>query len=350
MKQYGILIVMVILVLMLLPLPAFFSKTTSDNPSTSQTSSQTTNTQNRPESSDTESSVSTTTSPTATDEKDSFKVLDTKTGNVIEINERDFIISTVACEMYPSYHTEALKAQAVAAYTYYSVQRNKNQSKLNPALKGADFSDVPNGFPEYYSVEGLKKRWGTQFDTYYNKIKNAVDAVFGKKIYYKDEAIVAAYHSIGLGETENAKVVWGSEYAYLKSVPSPGDKLSPNYQSTAVFKETDFKNKILTLDKSVKFSNDPSSWISGTPKASEAGTVTAITVGDKTFTGAQIRTAFGLRSACFTVRYSNKSFEFTVHGYGHGVGMSQYGADYLARQGSDWQEILHYYYTDIEIK
>ena len=288
-----------------------------------------------------------TSSPSASD---TFRVLDTDSGKVVELSERDFLIGTVANELYPTYHIEAMKAQAVAAYTYYSRKRTAQRANPSADLKGADFSDVPSRFPEGYTTEGLKERWGKNYDTYYKKVCEAVDAVAGKRLYYDGQPIMASYHAISFGATETAGVVWGSDYPYLQSVPSPGDKLSPDYETVVSFKAADFSAALCKEVKDLKLEGDAAGWVTGDPKLSEAGTVEEITVGGMKITGRQMRAALSLRSACFTVKYADGAFQFTVHGFGHGVGMSQYGADYMARQGSTWQEILTHYYTGVTIE
>ena len=190
------------------------------------------------------------------------------------MSERDFIVGTVACEMYPTYHVEALKAQAVAAYTYYTNQRNRQIANPEASLQGADFDDVPSGFPLYYTQEGLKQRWGNNYDTYYTKITSAVDAVFGKLIMYENAPILAAYHAISFGNTENAEVVWGKEYAYLKAVPSPGDKLSPTFQSVVSFTSAEFSAAVSAIGNGIKTEGDASTWIGTDIERSSSGTVT----------------------------------------------------------------------------
>ena len=342
MKRYALLILTVFLLLLLIPLPAL-GILGEDKPPVSSSGGES----SYPKGS--KPSPSPSSSPSSQMEGDSFKVLDEKTGEVMEIGVRDFLIGTVSSEMYPTYHIEAMKAQTVASYTYYTVQRIRQQKNPNPDLKGADFSDVPSTFPETYTQEGLKKRWGDRFDEYYKKVCEAVDAVWGKRLEYEGEPILAAYHAISFGTTEDAVNVWGEGYPYLVSVPSPGDKLSPDFASTVTFTPEEFTQGLKTVFPDCVLEGDADTWIASEITRSEAGTVTAIKVGGIACTGRQIRTALGLRSACFTVEYKNDGFTFQVEGYGHGVGMSQYGADYLARQGSNWEEILHHYYTGAEI-
>ena len=286
------------------------------------------------------------TKPSAATTKDDaqavFRVLDAKADVIYTFAERDFLIYTVAAEMPASYPVEALKAQAVASYTYYTYQRNRELEGLH----GADFSDPPSSFPDSYSTDALKQRWGDKYDTYLKKIADAVDAVAGEMVRYKNEPIFAAYHSCNGGTTETAKTVWGVEYRYLQSVNSSGDTLSPNVSSTVTVSDKAFAAAFPEL----KLSGDPDTWITGKPIVSDAGTVTAITIGEETLSGREVRTAFDLRSACFTVEHTKDGFVFSVTGYGHGVGMSQYGAKSLADQGFDYKEILQHYYTDTVVK
>lgn len=281
---------------------------------------------------------------------DTFRLLNTETGKVEEIGVREFLIGVVAVEMYPTYHTEALKAQAVASYTYYCVQRNRHRSTPDAALKGADFADRQNNLPVYYTQDELKERWGKNYATYSAKLGKAVDAVLGKRITYNGELITAVYHAISAGTTEDAAILWGTSYPYLKPVASPGDKLSPAFESIVTLKPEEFSSKLKKSVDGLTFQGEADTWLNKDVQTSASGTVTRLTVCGKALTGAQVREALSLRSACFSVTYGDGSFRFTVWGYGHDVGMSQYGADYLARQGSTYDEILRFYYTGVTIE
>lgn len=338
MKRYGILLLCCYLILLLLPLPAL-GVLKEDKPSAPSPGSAAS------------SPISDTASDTSEPEADQavFKVLDTEADVIYTFNERDFVLYTVAAEMLPTYHVEALKAQAVATYTYYCYQRERRRENPDPELKGADFSDVPSTFPALYSPDGLKERWGGQYDAYLEKVAGAVDEVLGKHMLYEGKDIFAAYHSTSSGTTESAETVWGKDYPYLQPVSSPGDKLSPDYQSDVSFTPEQFAEAMNAHISGLTLEGDAAGWITGSPTLSDSGTVTAITIGGVELTGKQVREALDLRSACFTVEYKDGSFVFAVHGYGHGVGMSQYGADYMARQGATWEEILNHYYTGITI-
>lgn len=272
---------------------------------------------------------------------ESITILDAAAGVLYTFNERDFLIYTVAAEMPASFHAEALKAQAVATYTYYL--REKEQNADNAALQGAHSSQVPTSFPDAYSPEGLKAVWGDGYDANLRAVAGAVDSVFGKKLTYDGKPILAVYHSENGGRTETAGVVWGTDYPYLQSVASTGDDTGAR---TVTVSEADFAAAF----KDQQLTGDAASWIAGETTVSPAGTVTAITIGGKVFTGREVREKLKLRSACFTVTHENGGFTFAVKGYGHGVGMSQVGANAMAKQGFSYKEILEHYYTGVTVE
>ncbi|MBQ1950830.1 MAG: stage II sporulation protein D [Clostridia bacterium] len=332
MKGYGLLILLTALCLLLLPLPAFpFQSTAAAAPPKQQDSTSL-------DKSD------------ATDEKNAnqatFRILCDK--QVVELDERDFLIRTLAFEMSPTYHTEALKAQTVAAYTYYGRRREAQRANPDAALLGADFATPDASFPAEYTAEKLKARWGSAYTEHYNKLCKVVDAVLGETIRRDGQLIDACYFAISNGCTESAKTVWGTDIPYLQSVASPGDKLSPDYETKVTCSDEQIKNA-LAGEQNVTLPADATTWF-GEPTLSAAGTVASIPVGNSNLPGTKVRALFGLRSASFTVTRQKDGWLFTVHGYGHGVGMSQYGADYLARQGYTYKEILCYYYTGVVIE
>ena len=330
MKGYLILFLLTALLLLLLPLPALGTSDAavpSPDPSVTAPPSPT-----RP------------TAPAK--EEDAFRVLDAASGSVVVMGEREFLIGTLAAEMYPSYQIEALKAQAVAAYTYYGYRR----AAARESGEESDFSDVPSTFPGLYTERGMREKWGDKYPAYYQKLCEAVDEVLGQRILYEGEPIMAVYHAISPEQTESAAVIWGGDLPYLQPVKSPGDTLAPTYESVVTVPVTDFAAGVKELG--AELSGEPDKWIDFTNiRRSPSGTVTEIKVGGKALTGRQIRAAFDLRSAVFTVVYrADSGFTFTVHGYGHGVGMSQYGANCLAAQGKTYKEILQYYYKGVTIE
>lgn len=329
MKGYAVFLLSVACMLMLLPLPAL--------PKTQSTLAS-------PISAPNESTPST--SDVGEAEEMTFKIL---TGDTVtELSCREFLIRTLAFEMAPTYHAEALKAQAVAAYTYYGRRQRAQTADPDPTLNGAHFKAPDDTFPQNYTVDKLRERWGDKFEEYYANLCAAVDAVTGKHITHNGEWIDACYFAVSNGSTESAKVVWGADVPYLQAVASPGDKLAANYETKTVLATEQVGAALTAADTALVLGDDPAVWF-GEPTLSAAGTVASIPVGGKALAGTAVRAALDLRSATFAVAYADGSFTFTVRGYGHGVGMSQVGANYLAQQGYTWQEILQYYYTGVSI-
>ncbi|MGN1419347.1 MAG: stage II sporulation protein D [Acutalibacteraceae bacterium] len=273
------------------------------------------------------------------------KVLRTSSGKVVQMNMKDYLIGAVSSEISPFYEEEAIKAQAVACYTYAKwLMLNADRSQID----GADISDSPETHQGYYDEDELKERWGDKYESYKQKIESCVSSVLGKYMTYNNEPIIACYHSLSSGKTEDALTVWGKDIEYLKSVSAPGDKLSPDYDSSVTLTEEEFSQKCKSLGD-LSLPKKASDWVKDL-KTSKNGFVTSVKIGSKTFDGNDIRSAFSLKSPYFTVKYEDAKFTFSVVGYGHGLGMSQYSADYMARQGSSYEEILKHFYTGIEIQ
>jgi stage II sporulation protein D len=273
----------------------------------------------------------------------SFRIMDSNTKQVLTVNDRDFLTGAVSAEMSPSAETEALKAQAVSCYTYYSRLRQIQRKTPDSSLNGADFSaDLQNG--QVYLTDDLrKKRWGSHYDQYAQALKAAIDPVFGQALRSNGELIEATYYAISSGNTESSADVWGGARPYLVSVASPGDRFAGGYQTTVTLPSDKMKLEILAAAPDANLSGDPSGWV-GTSERTSAGTVKSVLLGGKSITGNEARSAFGLRSANFTITYSNNQFTFRVLGYGHDVGMSQTGAQYMAKEGASYQQILSWYY------
>ena len=271
---------------------------------------------------------------------ETIAVMRSASGRTETIGMEEYLVGCLAAEMLASSHEEALKAQAVASYTYA-------RYRLDVAGKEA-LSDSGASDQGYLSEAQRRERWGKNYEVYEAKVEKAVQAVRGQTITYDGKPIFAAYHSVSGGKTESAGTYWGQDYPCLQSADSPGDKLSPDYTQTVTFTPAEIKTALGKL-KGVKLEGDQAKWF-GKPVRSEAGTVTEIAVGGAKLTGRQVREALELRSANFEVTYKNGAFQVKTYGYGHGVGMSQYGADFMARQGDSYKEILAHYYPGCEIK
>lgn len=279
--------------------------------------------------------------------EDYISVMSSSTGRIEKIGMREYVIGCVAAEMSALYHTEALKAQAVACYTYAKKTCEQNEKHKDSDLGDADITDSSDSHQGYLNEKKRKEKWGEKFEEYEAKIESAVDEVFGSYLTYDGETALAVYHAISAGSTQSAETLWDSEIPYLTSVESPGDKLSPDYISKSSFTESEFKKA--AKECGVKLIGNAENWL-GEIQQADSGYVTSVSLGNQNVAASKIRESFKLRSLCFDIEYSGEEFVFTCYGYGHGAGMSQYGADYMARQGSTWQEILMHYYPGTEIK
>jgi stage II sporulation protein D len=279
---------------------------------------------------------------------DGFKILNETTGSIDRISVADYVIGAVMSEMPATFDKEALKAQAVAAHTYALRSHESQIQNPDPSLRGADFRADPPKYLGYMTMDIAKDRFGVYFDEYYKKISEAAHEVMDEILVYEGEPIVAAYHAISAGKTEAASNVWISSVSYLVPVDSEGDLLSSGYEVTTPVSADDVKSKILGTFPDIKFPDNPSDWFEILSR-SDSGYITEMKVGDTDLTGLEVRNALGLRSSDFEIQQSGETFSFTTFGYGHGVGLSQYGSDYMARQGFSYSEILTHYYQGTEI-
>lgn len=273
-----------------------------------------------------------------------FRVLDTATDRVEKISEWDYVWGVVAAEMGYTYSPEALKAQTIAAYTL--AVRARGIATTNKETY--DLTNDSTKHQAFMTAAAAKSNWGKSFEENQKKIAQAMEEVWGLVLTYEDQPIFAAYHAISGGRTEAAKTVWGGDYPYLQPVESVGDLMAEQYLTTVKYTPEAFVERAKALDLNLK--PEDASKFAATPERSESGMVTAYTLGGKTFTGSQMRTAFGLRSANFDLVWQEGELVFTVRGYGHGVGMSQQGAEHMAKQGSTYKEILSWYYKDCKIQ
>lgn len=274
---------------------------------------------------------------TTTTESSSIVVSSSDGSSKTEIDLQNYIVGVVAAEMPASFETEALKAQAVAAYSYQKYLKENGSDYIT------DSSAVNQ---EYMTEDELRSLWGSKYDSYMKKINSAVQSVFGEYLSYEDKTVPALYHALSPGTTESAEKVFGNEVKCLESVTAPGDKLSPEYCTETVINKDEFLNLIGKED--ITLSNEPSDWIEVT-ESLKSGYAKKVRVGDKYFDGNEVRNIFSLNSPFFSIEYKDSSFTFKVYGKGHGVGMSQYSADYMARQGFTYKDILLHFYSGAKI-
>lgn len=270
-----------------------------------------------------------------------ISVMLNKSGEVVDVDMFEYIVGVLAAEMPVFYHEEALKAQAVASYTYAMHIKSTSASKESDIV---DDSCVHQG---YLDIEAQKAKFGDNYETARAKLEKAVKSVYGKQLVFDDMPAKTVYHALNTGSTENCKNIWQSEISYLSGTSSDGDRLSPDFCTEVALTAQQFRETAEKLCKE-EITSEESEWI-GEIKATPAGTVTSIILCGKTFSGSDIRTAYELKSAAFTLKYKDGMFIFKVYGNGHMVGMSQYGADYMARQGSNYKEILMHYYHGTQL-
>lgn len=277
-----------------------------------------------------------------------FRILDTSSGEITEIPDREFCVGALCYELAPSFEPETLKAQTVALYTHFCRLRKAARSDTENS-SGADFSADLSAGEFYYSDSQLREKWGSMYDEGIEEIRSAVDDVYSLVLTDENgELIDAAYHAISSGATENAKDIFGKADSHLISAASPGDCFAPDYITQKRLSAEELFIGLSELDGSIQKEDIDESRIN-VKKRTAAGAVLDISFGGCKFSGDEIRRKFGLRSADFDLEIRADDCIFTVRGYGHGVGMSQWGAQAMALQGADFREILCHYYHDIRI-
>ena len=274
-----------------------------------------------------------------------IKLLHKKTEEVEEVRLDDYLANVVSAEMPASYEMEALKAQAVVArtYTIYKAQEKKHEN--------ADICDDSSCCQAWISKEDRLAKWEeSQRENNWKKITDCVNQTKGKIITYGNQAICAFFHSNSGGITETAVNVWGGgNYPYLQVVETAGEEGYTQYASEVVLTREELLNKIKEKyqDISINFDNDEDIKII---EHTESGRVKTIKFGNHEISGVEARTLLGLKSTNFEIIKENDKIKFSVKGYGHGVGMSQTGADAMAKQGSNYEDIIKHFYTGVEIK
>lgn len=246
-----------------------------------------------------------------------------------------YVISVVASEMPADFKDEALKAQAVAARTYII---NHLQKQDDPDATVTDSTE----HQVYKNEAELQAQWGEDFSWKMDKITSAVLETKGEVITYNDEPITPTFFSMSNGYTEDAEAYWGNELPYLKSVESKWEASHPNFKEQVIVSFQDISDK-LAIDLEV--GEQPALTMSRTA----SNRVKELTINEQTFTGKEVREKLNLRSNDFAVKQQNDHFIFTTKGYGHGVGMSQYGANGMAKDGKTYTDILNHYYQEVEI-
>ncbi len=256
-------------------------------------------------------------------------------GEIKNIPIEEYVIGVVAGEMPASFNIEALKAQAVASRTY--VLKKAQNTKNDYDILDGTSNQV------YIDYDQMKEKWNNKYDEYLNKIKQAVNETKSEVILYNNELIDAMFFSTSNGYTENSGDVFKNNLPYLVSVESNWDKEeSPVFSSSKEVSKSEFLfNLGISDSKDINISDI---------KKTNTGRVKSLVINGKSFESSKIRSIFNLKSTSFTINVSSDKVIFNVNGYGHGVGMSQYGSNGMAKQGYNYKDILNHYYKNCEIK
>ena len=274
---------------------------------------------------------------------DRFLIQDASTGQVLELSRREYLIGAVAAEMPVSWPDEALKAQAVAAHSYalycrdHAAPDSIGWLTADPARRQGCLTDPV-----------LRSYWGTAYETNYARLAALVDEVEHTVLLCDGSPACASYFAISNGMTEASENVWGTALPYLVAVDSSTDLNADNYLYTVQFTTEQMQQALGGLGLLPDLAA-PASWF-GEAALTPSGYVASLPVCGQSVTGPALRKALGLRSACFTVQYQEGSFLLTTKGYGHGVGLSQWGAKALAEQGQSAEEILAHYFPGTELR
>ncbi len=276
-------------------------------------------------------------------DSESFLLADQSAGAVVSVSRRDYLIGAVAAEMPISWPDEALKAQAIAAHSYalycrdHAVDPASGWLTVDPARRQGYLTDAV-----------LRSYWGTAYEENYARLSTLVDSVLTDVLYYGNAPAGTSYFAISNGMTETSENVWGSALPYLVAVDSSTDLNADNYLYTVQFTTDQLQQALAGLGITPDPST-PGSWF-GEAALTPSGYVASVPICGQSITGPALRKALGLRSACFTVQYQAGGFVITTKGYGHGVGLSQWGAKALAEQGQSAEEILAHYFPGTELR
>lgn len=265
-------------------------------------------------------------------------------GETVEMSMAEYLPMALAGEMPASFEPEALKAQAVALRTY-ALYCAKNRKSTHA---GADVCAEAGCCCACADESALRESWKDGFETYYAKIRDAVLETDGQYLVYESEPILAAFHSSSFGQTESSADIWSAR-PYLVSVSSPETETEVTNLVTSVeLTAQELRRAVMSAAPDCELSDNPEGWL-GEIRRFDSGRVKSVELGGVELSGTAVRAMLSLRSTDFDIDYSGGVFVFTVRGYGHGVGMSQYGANIMAGTGAGYAEILEHYYPGAEL-
>lgn len=268
-----------------------------------------------------------------------FTLTVTEKNETITLSAEDYLTGCLFAQIDVSYHLEALKAQACAAYTY----------ALRLLEDGAALSDSTSLCQPYFTPDKAKEYYGDSYEKYLPAVKEA--AAYGAQhpIYYENKPIYSVYHSVSSGVTARPEYIWGKNIPYLARVDCSADKNFSSYETIVEMTAEKIRQKLLDYDPGINMPLDYSLWFADVKK-DEYGYVISAEVGGKTLSGGDIWRILGTRSTAFDISWTGINFSISAKGYGHGAGMSQYTANQMAEAGKTAVEILEYFYKGAKVK
>jgi stage II sporulation protein D len=269
---------------------------------------------------------------------------------IVTMSLEEYIKGVVAAEMPAEFELEALKAQAIAARTYAVKNMTMYGGSGLADQPGADVSTDYRQSQAWLDEAKLRERWGSNYDRFWSKISQAVEETRGQVATYNGEFIQAVFHSTSGERTASAKEVWGFDYPYLISVPCKWDQKSPRYHDKKEFSLAEVEQLLGPETQVVAAMQNGSGGAAQILNTTESGRVGQVRIGSKVLSGAEVREKLDLRSNNFNVEIKEGKMVFNTIGYGHGVGMCQYGANGMAKEGMDYRQIITTYYTGVALK
>lgn len=280
--------------------------------------------------------------PAATAEPDPILLYDAATESVVTVPLQAYLVGAAACEMPVDWPDDALCAQMVASHSYALYQRDHGGST------GGGYCTVNSALCSgWASAEVLQSRWGDEYAANNARLQALADVVATQILRYGGQPAAACYHAMSNGHTEASQNVWLEALPYLQGVDSAWDKYSEDYEVTIQYSSGQFSDAVAS-GLGITLTGDPGGWL-GASVWDAAGYIKTIELGGQSVGGTQVRAALSLRSACFAIAWRGGQFVITTRGYGHGVGLSQYGARTMAEGGAGWQDILAYYFPGTEL-
>ncbi|MBC2579842.1 stage II sporulation protein D [Clostridium sp. DJ247] len=279
-----------------------------------------------------------------------IKVYITKTDKIEEMQIEDYVKGVVAAEMPVEFQIEALKAQAVAARTFALAHMEEFEGRKYKSTTGANVCDTVKCQVFIHKEDRLRSWPENKKDEYWNKVEKAVNETVGQVLMYNSKLVMEPYYfAVSSGKTENVQDVFKDTISYLKSVDSPGEESAPKYESSMKLSYHDFINKMNSEYPNLGLSLGEIRNQIEIKSRNKGGSVKEIKVGKITITGVKFRNIMALNSANFSIKYDTNGLQINCIGYGHGVGMSQWGANAMAKSGQDYKQILTHYYSGVNI-